>query len=110
MKATENKENVSELFIRYVRECTDLMVKETEGEFPVMASVLVKSGIATRKQLDILEEQGHIKSVTIEVPSVLVPSKTVPEKAYYTENRVPTLCQNSAPEPKDKAKLDLLNS
>jgi hypothetical protein len=82
------------ILARYVRECLDLMVKETGGEFPVMSSVLVKSGIANRGQLDILEEQGHIKSITIEVPSILVPSKTVPEKAYYTEyteNVVPKL-------------------
>jgi len=91
----------------YVRGVIDEAVKDGENEFPVMGEVLVKAGIVTRPILDELEKQGHVKSVTVEVPSVLVPSKTVPAKAYYTERLVPTLCQ-SAVEPTDKAKLDLL--
>jgi hypothetical protein len=67
------------------------MVEESEDQFPVMGSVLVKVGMVSWKQLDELEEQGHIKSISVDVPSILVPSKTVKEKAYYTERRVPEL-------------------
>lgn len=88
---TQKLDKMNDLFIRYVKESIDFLVADGDDEFPVISQVLVKSGVATHKQLDILEEQGHIKSVTIEVPSILIPTKTVPEKAYYTEKRIPAL-------------------
>lgn len=89
--------DLNEKYITYVQETIDLTVQGAEDEFPVMGDVIARSGVATHKQLEILEEQGHIKSVTIDVPSRLMPGKTVPAKAYYTERRVPKLVEAMTP-------------
>lgn len=80
-----------------IRDTIDLMVQAGEDQYPVMASTLVKVSVASWKQLDELEEAGHIRSIMIDVPSVLVPTKTVKEKAYYTERRIPKLVENIQP-------------
>ena len=50
--------NTAENFINYVRNTIDLTVVDEDG-YPVTSTVLVKAGVATRKQLDILEEIGR---------------------------------------------------
>jgi hypothetical protein len=81
---------LSEKFIAYVRNAIDFTVSQEGGQYPVMGSVITASGIATERQLDKLEEAGHIKSFEVQVPSTLMPNKTVKMKAYYTERLVPT--------------------
>lgn len=77
--------------IEFVQRLIDDTVQAYDDEFPVMSQTLVKTGIATRSVLDKIEAEGHIKSVEIDVPSVLSPGRTVKEKAYYTERRIPRL-------------------
>ena len=89
--------NLEEKYIEYVRDTIDLTVQGSEDEFPVMGRVLVKASIATWEQLAKLEEQGHLKSIQIDVPSVVFPSRTIKEKAYYTERRVPKLVESMLP-------------
>lgn len=87
----EKLDRLNEKFIAHVQQAIDLMVHGGEDQYPAMGDVIAKSGIATHKQLEILETQGHIKSVTIDVPSKLVPTQTVKAKAYYTDDRIPEL-------------------
>lgn len=97
LKAEERPDRQNALYAEYVQTTIDMTVQGYDDEFPVTSGTLVKAGIATRAQLDILEEQGHIQSVTIDVPSVLMPGKTVPEKAYYTNSRVPRFVLELSP-------------
>jgi hypothetical protein len=94
---TKKLSDLNDKYIAYVQETIDMTVQGAEDEFPVMGDVIARSGVATHKQLDVLEAQGHIKSVTIDVPSRLMPGKTVPAKAYYTERRVPKLVDAMLP-------------
>jgi hypothetical protein len=87
----ENPDKLIDKFVTHVQQAIDLMVHGGEDQYPAMGDVIAKSGIATHKQLEIMEKMGYIKSVTIDVPSVLVPSQTVKAKAYYTEERIPEL-------------------
>lgn len=86
-------EHLAQRYAESVRDAIDLIVQGGEDEFPVISGAIVKAKIATRKQLDILEEHGHIKSITVDVPSILSPGRVVQEKAYYTERRVPKLVE-----------------
>jgi hypothetical protein len=82
---------MSDRFIDFVKLSIELLIHGGEDQYPAMGDVIAKSGIATHKQLEILEAEGHIKSVTIDVPSKLVPTQTVKAKAYYTDHRIPEL-------------------
>jgi hypothetical protein len=82
---------LSDKSINYVRNALDIMVSDCENEYPVMESTLTKSGVATERQLKQLEEAGHIMSIEVDVPSMLMPGKLVKMKAYYTERRIPKL-------------------
>lgn len=96
MKAEERLDRHNLLYVEYIQTIIDMTVQGYEDEFPVTSTTLMKANVATRKQLDILEAQGHIHSVTVEVPSILVPGSTVPEKAYYTNSRVPRFVRELA--------------
>lgn len=87
---TQKLTTLNDKFIAYIRNALDFTVAQEANKYPVISSVIVSAGIATRKQLDVLEDLGHIKSIEIDVPSVLVPGQTVKEKAYYTERLIPS--------------------
>lgn len=86
----ENRAPLEESFINYVRNALDFVVAQDGGQYPVVSDVVVAAGVATRKQLDRLEELGHIKSIEVDVPSILAPGMKVKNKAYYTERLVPS--------------------
>lgn len=85
-------------YVRFVRDTVDSMVESAEGEFPVMAETLVKVNVANWKELNKLEEEGHIKSIEVEVPSILKPGQVVKQKAYYTERNIPRLVEEMGAE------------
>jgi len=80
-------ETLEQRFIHYVRNAVDLIVGDSG--YPVLSTHLIKSGVATHKQLRQLEEAGHLQAIQIQVPSTIAPGKTVPYKAYYTERLIP---------------------
>jgi hypothetical protein len=77
-------------FIEHVRLVLDQTIGDEEG-MPVSAQVLVKSGVATHKQLDILVKGGWIQGVEFDVPSILRPGSTVKERAFCTERVEPKI-------------------
>lgn len=86
----EKKEEFSlaRLYVNYVRNAIDLTVGDEDG-YPVSSAVLVKTGVASRKQLELLLKGGFIQGIEFDVPSILMPGQTVKERAYFTERIVP---------------------
>lgn len=68
-------------FITYVRNAIDMTVDNTG--FPVLGKHLSEAGIASKKQLKILESKGMVQAISIKSDQGTV------YKAYYTERHVP---------------------
>ena len=79
--------NLTERVVNYVRNSIDLIIGE--GDYPVLETMLLKQGIATKQQLKALEAEGHIQSIKVKLASDILPGETVKYRAYYTERNIP---------------------
>lgn len=77
---------LEEKYINYVRDAVDQTVGDTN--YPCLGSILETSGIASRRQLRILEKRGHLQSVTIQRNNGET-GRGTQYKAYYTERVEP---------------------
>lgn len=80
--------NLTERVVNYVRNSIDLIIGK-DGEYPVLETMLLSQGIATKQQLKALEDAGHIKAIKVKLSSDILPGESLKYRAYYTERNIP---------------------